>query len=70
MWWIAAEDLGAIHKGSYCASGLGGHTVEVLPHLDTVIVVRFNTDIPGFENLAGAPVDKLILKILEARSDG
>ena len=67
MWWIAAEDFGDIKKGSFCASGYGGHTVEVLPHLNTVIVIRINTDIPGFTNLAGAPVDQLILNILEAR---
>jgi CubicO group peptidase (beta-lactamase class C family) len=67
MWWIAAEDFGDIKKGSFCASGYGGHTVEVLPHLNTVIVIRINTDRPDFTNLAGAPVDQLILSILEAR---
>ena len=68
MWWIATEDLGPIKKGAYCASGYGGHTVEVLPDLNTVIVIRFNTDVPGFENLAGAPVDRLIRMILECRN--
>jgi CubicO group peptidase (beta-lactamase class C family) len=67
MWWIAAEDFGDIKEGSFCASGYGGHTVEVLPHLDTVIVIRINTDQPGFTNLAGGPMDQLILNILEAR---
>jgi CubicO group peptidase (beta-lactamase class C family) len=67
MWWIAAEDFGDIKEGSFCASGYGGHTVEVLPHLDTVIVIRVNTDQPDFTNLAGSAVDQLILKILEAR---
>jgi CubicO group peptidase (beta-lactamase class C family) len=67
MWWVAAEDFGDIRRGSYCASGFGGHTVEVLPHLDTVIVIRINTDVPGFENLAGAPVDRLIQEILDTR---
>jgi hypothetical protein len=65
MWWVAAESLGAIAKGSYAASGHGGHTLEVLPSLDTVIVVRFNTDRPGYENLAGAQADDLIREILE-----
>jgi CubicO group peptidase (beta-lactamase class C family) len=69
MWWVAAEDHGAIQKGSYCASGYGGHTVEVLPDLDTVIAIRFNTDAPGFENQAGAAADELISKILETRTD-
>jgi CubicO group peptidase (beta-lactamase class C family) len=68
MWWIATEDLGPIRKGAYCASGHGGHTVEVLPDLDTVIVIRFNTDASDFENLAGAPVDRLIRMILESRN--
>jgi CubicO group peptidase (beta-lactamase class C family) len=68
MWWVAVEDLGPIKTGTYCASGYGGHTLEVLPHLHTVIVIRFNTDVPGFENLAGAPVDRLISTILESRT--
>ena len=69
MWWVAAEDMGAIQKGSYCASGHGGHTLEVLPHLGTVVVIRFNTDVPGYENLAGGAADGLILEILEARRE-
>ena len=69
MWWVAAEDMGAIQKGSYCASGYGGHTLEVLPDLETVIVIRINTDAPGFENLAGGPVEQLILEILESRRE-
>jgi CubicO group peptidase (beta-lactamase class C family) len=70
MWWVATESLGDIKVGSYAASGWGGHTLEVLPHLNTVIVIRFNTDDPGFtENYAGASVDELILKILGARLD-
>jgi CubicO group peptidase (beta-lactamase class C family) len=70
MWWVATEDMGDIEEGAYAASGWGGHTLEVLPHLNTVIVVRFNTDDPEFaENHAGASVDELILDILAARQD-
>jgi CubicO group peptidase (beta-lactamase class C family) len=70
MWWVATEDLGEIKEGSYAASGWGGHTLEVLPHLDTVIVVRFNTDDPEFAEHHGfASVDEMILDILAARQD-
>ncbi len=65
MWWIASADFGEIKAGSYCASGYGGHTLEVFPDLNTVIVLRFNTDLPGFEYRGS--VDEIILKILKAR---
>ena len=68
MWWVAIEDQGTIPAGSYCASGAGGHTLEVLPQLDTVIVVRFNTDQAGYKNRAGAAVDRLIQEMLEAKA--
>jgi CubicO group peptidase (beta-lactamase class C family) len=67
MWWTAIEDRGTIPAGAYSASGAGGHTLEVLPQLDTVIVVRFDTDQAGYEDRAGEPVDRLIQEILEAR---
>jgi CubicO group peptidase (beta-lactamase class C family) len=66
MWWIAAHDFGSIAKGSYAASGYGGHTVEVLPHLNTVIVFRINTDDPGVRLTNGGAVDQLVIKILKA----
>jgi hypothetical protein len=70
MWWVAAEELGAIREGSFAASGWGGHTMEVLPHLDTVIVIRYDTEDPTFRgDHAGAPADELILKVLAARLD-
>ncbi len=66
MWWIAARDFWGIEKGSYAASGYGGHTLEVLPSLNTVIVFRINTDDPTVELTSGAAVDQLILHILRA----
>jgi CubicO group peptidase (beta-lactamase class C family) len=71
MWWVAEQDLGGIREGSYAASGWGGHTLEVLPNLDTVIVIRYDTDDPAFSgDYAGTRADELIFKILEARLDG
>jgi CubicO group peptidase (beta-lactamase class C family) len=67
MWWIAAKDDGAIKKGSYAASGYGGHTLEVLPDLNTVIVLRVNTDAPGWQAI-NEP-DEAIQGILRARID-
>jgi CubicO group peptidase (beta-lactamase class C family) len=67
MWWIAAKDDGAIKKGSYAASGYGGHTLEVLPDLNTVIVLRVNTDAPGWQAI-NEP-DEAIQGILGARID-
>jgi CubicO group peptidase (beta-lactamase class C family) len=66
MWWIAAEDAGAIAQGSYAASGYGGHTLEVLPQINTVIVFRVNTDDPSARLAAGSSVDQLIGRILRA----
>jgi CubicO group peptidase (beta-lactamase class C family) len=65
MWWIAAKDHGAIKKGSYAASGHGGHTLEVLPDLNTVIVFRVNTDAADW--LPITDPDDAVLGILRAR---
>jgi len=66
MWWIAARDQWGIKEGSYAASGYGGHTLEVLPDINTVIVFRINTDDPSVALTSGAAVDQLILRILQA----
>jgi CubicO group peptidase (beta-lactamase class C family) len=66
MWWIAAQDAGPIAQGSYAASGYGGHTLEVLPALNTVIVYRVNTDDPAARLTYGSRVDQLIVHILRA----
>ncbi len=67
MWWIAAEDFWAVPQGSYAASGYGGHTVEVLPDLNTIIVLRINTDDPGVNLLdSGKKVDRLMIPIIRA----
>jgi CubicO group peptidase (beta-lactamase class C family) len=69
MWWIAAEDDGQIAKGSFAASGYGGHTVEVLPHLNTVIVLRVNTDDPNARLIGFHEADDIVRAVLAARSD-
>ena len=66
MWWIAAKNYRSIQKGSFAASGYGGHTLEVLPHLDTVIVFRINTDNPNVPLAGGHQVDQLVSAILQA----
>jgi hypothetical protein len=66
MWWIAADDYWNIPRGSYAASGYGGHTLEVLPALNTVIVFRINTDDPRVELVGGSQVDQLLIQILRA----
>lgn len=66
MWWIAAKDHRDIIKGAHSASGYGGHTLEVLPDLDTVIVFRVNTDDPDYQPIQDQ--DGLVLRILEARN--
>ena len=66
MWWIASQDAGPIAQGSYAASGYGGHTLEVLPDLNTVIVYRVNTDDPAARLTYGSRVDQLIVRILHA----
>jgi CubicO group peptidase (beta-lactamase class C family) len=65
MWWVAAKDYDAIGKGSYAASGYGGHTVEILPDLNTVIVLRVNTDAAGWQPIDDP--DEAVLGILRAR---
>jgi CubicO group peptidase (beta-lactamase class C family) len=66
MWWIAARDSWGIQKGSYAASGYGGHTLEVLPYMNTVIVFRVNTDDPEVRLIGGGAVDGLIMETLRA----
>jgi CubicO group peptidase (beta-lactamase class C family) len=70
MWWIAAQDDGAIKAGSYAASGYGGHTLEVLTHLNTVIALRVNTDDPNSRLIGTDEVDDLVRTILATRQDG
>lgn len=67
IWWIAAKDYRDIKEGSYAASGYGGHTLEVLPHLNTVIVFRVNTDDPNYRPISDE--DQLVIQILKARQD-
>jgi CubicO group peptidase (beta-lactamase class C family) len=64
MWWIASSDYQGIPSGSYAASGYGGHTLEILPDLNTVIVFRPNTDAIGFQPIKDE--DGLVLRVLEA----
>lgn len=66
MWWIAVDDHWGIQQGAFAASGYGGHTVEVLPDLKTVIVVRINTDAPSGRPLNNRDVDRLVVEILRA----
>jgi CubicO group peptidase (beta-lactamase class C family) len=65
MWWIAASEYQSIQTGSFAASGYGGHTMEVLPDLNTVIVFRVNTDSADFQPITDP--DQLVLRVLEAR---
>jgi CubicO group peptidase (beta-lactamase class C family) len=64
MWWIAAQDQWGIQQGSFAASGAGGHTLEVLPDINTVIVFRVNTDDPSVEWTGSDAVDQLIAHLL------
>jgi CubicO group peptidase (beta-lactamase class C family) len=53
MWWITTKAFGEIKEGTYTAAGYGGHMMTVVPELDTVIVLRFNTDDLEFDALMG-----------------
>jgi CubicO group peptidase (beta-lactamase class C family) len=66
MWWIAVADHWGIPQGAFAASGYGGHTVEVLPDLNTVVVVRINTDDPSVRLLDSGDVDRLVIEVLRA----
>ena len=66
MWWLTAKGYKEVKKGSYAASGYGGHTLEVLPHINTVVVFRINTDDPNIKLTNGEQVDMLLSKVLKA----
>jgi CubicO group peptidase (beta-lactamase class C family) len=66
MWWVAAEDHWAIPQGTFAASGYGGHTMEVVPDLNTVIVLRINTDDPDIPLVSTSTVERLMIDILRA----
>jgi CubicO group peptidase (beta-lactamase class C family) len=66
MWWVAAEDHWAIPQGAFAASGYGGHTVEVVPDANTVIVLRINTDDPDIPLVSTSTVEQLMIDILRA----
>ncbi|MGD8599003.1 MAG: serine hydrolase, partial [Anaerolineae bacterium] len=69
MWWVADRDDDGIPAGAYAASGFGGHTVEVLPQLETVIVLRPNTDAPEARLLGSDEADDIVRTILQARME-
>jgi CubicO group peptidase (beta-lactamase class C family) len=68
LWWIATYDRQSIQQGSYAASGYGGHTLQILPDLNTVIVIRPNTDLSVGELGDQQNVDRLIIEVLKAYS--
>jgi CubicO group peptidase (beta-lactamase class C family) len=65
MGWMAAGDYHTLPTGSYATSGHGGHTVKILPHPNTVIVLRVNTDAPDWKPI-NEP-DDAVRGILETR---
>jgi hypothetical protein len=68
LWWIATYDHQSIPQGSYAASGYGGHTLQILPDLNTVIVIRPNTDESIGRLQDTGEVDRLVMEILKASS--
>ncbi len=61
MWWITTKAVGKIKEGTYTAAGYGGHMMTVVPDLDTVIVLRFNTDDPHFNAMMGELNSDLVI---------
>ena len=47
MWWILVDDVYGMTRGSYYASGYGGQSLFVLPHINSLVVHRINIDVPG-----------------------
>lgn len=67
MWWVLVDDTYGMKKGSYYASGYGGQTLFVLPHINSLVVHRININVPGTDIFTSeiAPL-VLIKKIMDA----
>ncbi len=72
MWWIAVDGNMfpgvKLPEGTFAALGSGGHTMLIIPALDTVIVHRMNTDVEGARvTLSRVQQAPLLQAILAAR---
>ena len=67
MWWVLVDDTYGMKKGSYYASGYGGQTLFVLPHINSLVVHRININVPGTDIFTSeiAPL-VIIKKIMDA----
>jgi len=67
MWWVLVDDTYGMKKGSYYASGYGGQTLFVLPHINSLVVHRINIYVPGTDIFTSeiAPL-VIIKKIMDA----
>lgn len=72
MWWVDADQEGrpALSSGlpaAYTASGVGGHRLTVLPEIDTVVVLRTDTDDRSAARIGSSKYDRFLRHILRAR---
>jgi CubicO group peptidase (beta-lactamase class C family) len=73
MWWVLVDDTYGMKKGSYYASGYGGQTLFVLPHINSLVVHRININVPGTDistsKIAPFVIIKKIMDAYEAKRD-
>ncbi len=71
MWWVDADAEGrpvlSEPPAAYTASGSGGHRLTVLPGIDTVLVLRTDTDDPGAARIGSSTYDDFVESVLRAR---
>ena len=66
LWWTFTSNMEGIKKDSYYASGYGGQTILVLPHMKTVIVSLIDLSSHDFDEKMGYVNLLLLLKAVES----
>ena len=62
MWWVLVDDTYGMKKGSYYASGYGGQTLFMLPHINSLVVHRININVPGTDIFTSEIAPFVIIK--------
>ncbi len=71
MWWVSADENGnpptSDLASAFTASGTGGHRLTVMPRIDTVFVLRTDTDDRNSPRIGSSTYDRLLDLVLSAR---
>ena len=71
MWWVDADVEGRPSlsgpPAAFTASGKGGHRLTVIPEIETVLVLRTDTDDPNAARIGSSTYDRFVARVLGKR---